>query len=113
MKTKTLSVARILLPTLLCCVLALPILSYSSLASAAKKPVSIPALAEQAVQSVNINKADAETLAQVLKGIGAKKAQAIVAWRQKNGNFKNVSQLLEVKGIGEKTLSANRSRIKL
>lgn len=63
-------------------------------------------------QAVNINTADVETLAQ-LKGIGAKKAEAIIAWREANGNFQSVEQLLEIKGIGEATLEANRAIIRI
>jgi len=65
------------------------------------------------VERVNINSADAETIANNLHRVGIKKAQAIVEWRQKNGNFKAKEQLLEVKGIGEATLSNNRDKIVL
>ena len=57
---------------------------------------------------VNVNNADAQMLSDGLKGVGLKKAQAIVEWREQNGNFVALEQLLEVKGIGEKTLQANR-----
>jgi competence protein ComEA len=53
---------------------------------------------------VNINTADAKTL-MTLKGIGAKKAEVIVAYRTKNGNFATVDDLSKVKGIGEKGLA--------
>ncbi|WP_207479324.1 ComEA family DNA-binding protein, partial [Glaesserella parasuis] len=46
-----------------------------------------------------------------LVGIGAKKAQAIVEYREKNGKFLNVEQLTEVSGIGKATLEKNRDRI--
>ncbi|EGG94561.1 hypothetical protein IMCC1989_2644 [gamma proteobacterium IMCC1989] len=48
-----------------------------------------------------------------LKGIGLKKAQAIVEWRKANGKFISVEQLTEVKGIGEKTVQANKGKIAL
>ncbi len=54
-------------------------------------------------EAVNINTADAETLAS-LEGIGAAKAQAIIQYREQHGAFTSVEQLVEVKGIGEKTL---------
>jgi len=50
---------------------------------------------------VNINTATAQVLEQV-KGIGPKKAQAIIAYRNKNGNFKTVKDLAKVKGFGPK-----------
>lgn len=61
---------------------------------------------------VNINSADADTLVQ-LKGIGEKKAADILAWREANGSFTSVEQLLEVKGIGPAILESNRDRIEL
>ena len=59
-------------------------------------------------EMVNINKADAETIAENLKGIGITKAKAIVSYRKENGKFKSVDELTKVKGIGEKTVEKNR-----
>ncbi len=53
---------------------------------------------------VNINTATAEEISSNLKGIGAAKAEAIIAYRDANGAFTTPEQLLNVKGIGEKTL---------
>lgn len=61
---------------------------------------------------ININTADVATLMQ-LKGIGAKKAEAIIAWRNTNGKFKTLEQLMDVKGIGEAILSSNRDKISI
>lgn len=66
-----------------------------------------------AAATVNINTADAATLAQVLDGVGAAKAEAIVAHRKQHGPFKSVEQLSEVKGLGDKLVLANRERIVL
>jgi competence protein ComEA len=62
---------------------------------------------------VNVNTADATTLAKELDGIGPAKAQAIVEYRQKNGAFKSADELLKVDGIGERVLEMNRANIKL
>ena len=63
--------------------------------------------------SVNINTDNAETLALGLKGIGVKRAQAIVTYREANGPFIEASQLQEVKGIGAAIVQQNLDRIKL
>jgi len=64
------------------------------------------------IQVVDVNKADIETLS-LLKGIGEKKAQAIIAYRELHGDFNSVDDLLNVKGIGEQMLQHNKERIKL
>src|SRR4029453_18286699 len=58
---------------------------------------------------VDINTADATTIAKELQGIGLSKAQAIVAYREKNGSFKSAEDLRKIKGIGAKTLERNRA----
>ncbi len=62
---------------------------------------------------VNINTASAKTIAKKLKGVGKKKAAAIVAYRDANGPFKSKKDLLNVKGIGKKILKKNKGRIML
>ena len=62
---------------------------------------------------VDINKADAATLAKELNGIGMSRAQAIVAYREKNGAFKSAEDLLKVQGIGAKVVETNRANILL
>ncbi len=67
----------------------------------------------QAGKPVNINRANAATLATSLDGIGLAKAQAIVAWRTRHGVFKQPGDLARVKGIGLHTVQRNRSNIRL
>ena len=62
---------------------------------------------------VNVNTADAKTIADSLSGIGLKKAEAIVKYRTEKGLFKTVEELTNVKGIGEKTLAKNKKDILL
>lgn len=71
------------------------------------------ALPAFAATPVNVNKADAQTIASSLDGIGLGKAQAIVAYRDAHGPFKSVDDLGNVKGIGAKTLDRNRDAIRL
>ena len=71
---------------------------------------------EPAIQSapvVNINSAGPAELSEVLVGVGLKKAELIVQWREKNGPFKSIDELAQVKGIGTSTIEKNRTRIKL
>lgn len=60
---------------------------------------------------VNLNTADALTLQKELAGIGAAKAKAIVTFREQNGAFTSVDELLEVDGIGKALLDRNRDRL--
>lgn len=62
---------------------------------------------------VNVNKADAETIARELQGIGPAKARAIVEYREINGPFEAVEDLVKVRGIGNKVLEDNRKNILL
>ena len=62
---------------------------------------------------VDINTADAETISAELKGVGLKKAQAIVEYRKKHGPFKRPDDLSLVKGIGERTVEINRANIRV
>ena len=57
---------------------------------------------------VNINTADAETLAIELDGVGKKIAVAIVEYRDEHGPFKSEDELISVKGIGKAILEKNR-----
>lgn len=59
---------------------------------------------------VDINTANQEEL-QTLKGIGAKKAADIIAYREAHGGFKSVEELLNVKGVGKATLEKLRTEI--
>ena len=88
--------SRSLLATLvLSMVLCVPIGAGAQGKAAAK-----PAAAVGAV--VNLNTASASQIA-TLPGIGEKAAERIVEYREKNGGFKKVEELMNVKGIGEKS----------
>lgn len=79
-------------------------------------PVSVllllaPLLCQAGV--VNINTADAATLAKELSGVGDVKAAAIVEYRQKHGPFKTVDDLALVRGIGSKFVERNRANLRV
>jgi competence protein ComEA len=91
-------------------VTALVLLSLVALAAppAAAAPAPPPATGEK----VNINTAGAEELT-ALPGIGPAYARRIVEYREKNGPFKKLEDLLNVRGIGEKTFARIRERVTL
>jgi len=60
---------------------------------------------------VNINTADAQKIADSVSGFGLKKAQAIVDYRTKNGEFKTLDDLNKVSGIGDKTIEKIKADI--
>lgn len=62
-------------------------------------------------EPVDINTADAMVLAEAIKGVGAKKAQAIVAYREQHGPFSSVDELTQVRGIGQKTIEDSRENL--
>ena len=66
-----------------------------------------------AAQPVDINNAGAEVLAEAIKGVGLKRAEAIVAYREKNGPFVSVDDLAKVQGVGERIVDGSRDRLKV
>jgi len=96
---------------LFCVVITTVLLSYFTPSSvyANTTPVS---LKDQAKEVVYINLADEVMLAS-LKGVGHKKALAIIAFREKNGDFTKINELLKVKGIGKHVLTENKHRLKI
>ncbi len=62
---------------------------------------------------ININTANAEQMAEVMVGIGPSKAKAIVEYRQEFGAFEDVEELINVRGIGLRTVDQNRDRLSL
>lgn len=61
-------------------------------------------------EKIDVNKASIEELSS-LKGIGQKYAERIVEYREKNGPFKKIDDILLVKGIGEKTFESIKDKL--
>jgi competence protein ComEA len=80
-------------------------------AEATKPAISVPSGVQSA--KVNLNAASPETLQKELSGIGAAKANAIVAYREEHGGFTAVDELIEVKGIGKALLDKNREKLSI
>ncbi|SDJ52917.1 ComEA family DNA-binding protein [Microbulbifer yueqingensis] len=91
------------------------VLVYGSSFALAEEPAGKgkPESAAMQVGKVNINQSSAEEMAEMLQGIGPIRAEMIVEYRDKNGPFTSVDQLLEIQGIGAATLEKNRDRISL
>lgn len=70
-------------------------------------------LASWATNTVNVNTASPEEIAQGLKGVGLSKAEAIVEYRNANGKFAHIDELINVKGIGMRTVDINREVLTL
>ena len=64
-----------------------------------------------AAGEININTADKEMLMTGISGIGEKRAEAIVSYREANGPFNSVEELLNVRGVGKATLDKNRENL--
>lgn len=62
---------------------------------------------------ININQDDAEKMATILVGVGPAIAERIIAYRQLNGPFITIDDLLNVKGFGAKKLESNKAFLKL
>lgn len=78
-------------------------------------PLTQEANAEDADKTnrLNINTASAQELSAVMIGVGLKRAEQIIKLREQLGGFTELEQLLDVKGIGLKTLEKNRGLIRL
>lgn len=85
--------------------MAVSLSSFGQENSDSSGPVSVE------VEQVNINHADANTIARVLDGVGLSRAEAIVNFREEYGDFVDVEDLLLVRGLGEVTLRNNQDRI--
>lgn len=66
----------------------------------------------QMIEKIDINQATSKQLA-TIKGVGKQKAQAIINYRQINGDFKSSEELLNIKGIGQSTLKKIKPFISL
>jgi competence protein ComEA len=93
--------------------LLLVALAGSPTALAQQQKAAATAADKPAATTVNINSADAQTLASALKGVGEARAAEIVRHRETYGPFASAEELTEVKGIGQSTLDMNRDVITL
>ncbi|MDV1440291.1 helix-hairpin-helix domain-containing protein [Klebsiella variicola subsp. variicola] len=82
-------------------------------ATASAKAEAVPGDTDNGATKVSINHASAEQLAQALNGVGLKKAQAIVSYREEYGPFKTLDDLKQVPGMGSTLVERNLAHLTL
>lgn len=82
-------------------------------ATASAKAEAVPGDTDNRATKVSINHASAEQLAQALNGVGLKKAQAIVSYREEYGPFKTLDDLKQVPGMGSALVERNLAHLTL
>lgn len=69
------------------------------------------AFAVEPAAPIDVNTASAEALADAIHGVGLKRAQAIVQYREQHGAFASVDQLAQVRGVSANIVERNRDRL--
>jgi len=64
-------------------------------------------------ETININTADKESLMSAIKGVGEKRAEAIIAYREEHGSFKSLEELADVKGVGPSIVESNMDNLSI
>jgi competence protein ComEA len=90
--------------------LVVTLLSISAVSASAQRATKPPVTAPSPVEIVNLNLATAAQIAS-LPGIGPKTAELIVQYRQKNGPFKKIEEIMNVRGVGEKSFLRIKDRL--
>lgn len=87
-------------------------LSCALLASSSQADISTSAATVlQVHKKINLNSASTEDLTHAIKGIGQKRALAIVQYRQKHGHFRTITDLASVRGIGLRFVQTHRAEL--
>lgn len=84
---------------------------WKHLVTAVAFGLSSLAFAAESAAPIDVNTASAEALAEAIHGVGLKRAQAIVQYREQHGAFATVEQLAQVRGISANTVERNRDRL--
>ncbi len=88
------------------------VLSCAFLANSSHANTYVPATSSlQVTQKINLNRASVQELTHAVKGIGKKRALAIIQYRQKHGNFKTITDLAGVRGIGLRFIQMHRAEL--
>lgn len=87
--------------------------TFKNIIAAALLTLCLAGMVSAETPAIDVNTANAEQLADALYGVGPAKAEAIIAYRQANGDFEHIDELINVRGIGMGTVDRNRDRILL
>lgn len=98
--------ATVFAAVLSCCVLSLPTPVFSQIPPSAVASVQAPVNSK-----LNLNHADVQTLTGSFKGIGRKRAEAIVSYREAHDGFKTVADLAQVRGLGQSFVKSHLTEL--
>ena len=85
--------------------------TWKNLAAVAALGLSSLTFAAEPTTPIDINTASADVLAEVIDGVGRKRAQAIIEYREQHGAFASVDDLALVRGVSAGIVERNRDRI--
>jgi len=105
MKTKKLFTVTLTMMAILALLIVNPAFAKKDKEMAVESNVTVASM-----EKININQADAKTLA-TLKGIGKDRAVKIIEYREQNGPFQKVEDIMKVKGIGKKIFEQNKDEL--
>lgn len=91
-------------------VLSLSFLAFTSGIAKSDHPLSTQSI--NVIKKINLNTVSTDQLVHTIRGIGPKRAQAIIAYREKHGRFKSITQIAEVKGIGQAFVAQHLNDLK-
>ena len=97
--------------TMFAAVLSLFVVSLSTQAIALDAKNNAPPVSEQALKKINLNKATAQELTGSFKGVGQKRAEAIVSYRETHGVFKSIEELAQVRGLGKSFVNSHLTQL--
>jgi|GEM_PF-1229822 len=86
------------------CVLAPPVM-------AAVTPPPPATITPQQTPQINLNTADVNVLSKSIKGIGVKRAEEIIKYRESHGNFKSIDDLSQVPGLGKNFVNTHNEQL--
>ena len=101
--------------TLFAAVLSFSVVSLSTYAStqaiAQDVKITAPPVMSQVIKKINLNTASVQELTGSFKGVGKKRAEAIVSYREAHGGFKSIEDLAQVRGLGKTFVESHLAQL--